>query len=79
MLLKLSVNVNSSKNCKIIGKGKHAEFVWVFFLPINSWTGCFVLEKKKKSPELVHSQELLNQNFKLLQIKELQLRSNFFS
>lgn len=76
MLLKLCVNASASKNCKIIDKGKHTEFVWG--PPHLQWTGCFVL-RKKKSPELVHPQEFLNQNFKLLQIKELQLRINFFS
>lgn len=50
-----------------------------FFSSLLTVGQAALFRKKKKSPELVHSQELLNQNFKLLQIKELQLRSNFFS
>lgn len=30
MLLKLSTHVNTTKNCKIISKKKHIEFVWDF-------------------------------------------------
>lgn len=63
MLLKLSVNVNASKNCKIIGKGKHIEFAGGPSsppLPPPFTVGQAALVfLGGGSPELVHPQELL--------------------